>query len=248
MNLHVYGNGFNDQIALINKFPQENESCRVLKINARKGGIWNFVRECNELNLKVLIYNSYPESSATILINNQNGKRTSLITELNSKISNNFKKESEKNWIHIMYLDLLDVSLEDLKKVSKTNIISIDLAKCYYTVKEKKDLLRKFKYVDLIFMSEVEYEYFKNEILPRTIVHSPEKCQIIEDYFITPIKNKYFKKKVKNTLGAGDVFAAAFIYNQIKYPGNLTGDLKKSIDFANKHCSQYVMKDIFENE
>jgi len=88
-----------------------------------------------------------------------------------------------------------------------------------------------------LIISDVEYKAAKSIINKKSnlIVHSPKKC-IVNGH---TIKNRYYDKKIKNVLGAGDCFSSHVI-TQCVYGKKIN---KEVIDFSNFKTYKYLTRD-----
>ena len=172
----------------------------------------------------------------------------------------NIKEYHKCKWSHLMYLNYLNMTKEEMSKISdKSEIISADLC---IGKKINPELL---KYIDYLFVSEDEYEHFGKEYVENIrgyiIMHSPtgskiinngdtnKKTQIItEDELnkegITILKNV-------NVTGAGDFFAAAFIYDslhninkQSREDTTILQNIKQSLLYAHKSVYEKLLEQI----
>lgn len=233
----VYGNEVLDFVCKLSDYPEENKSNEILNSYKQLGGTENFIKSFfNGFNIQKTV----TSAESIIIINTKNGNRTSMV---DWKDSWNLKKPIYKtDWLHIMYLDIL----ESINKKSmiqfknNANIISADLCLSRHSEKEIQRMYDIFPYIDYLIISDVEADSIRN-ILNRPknfIVHSPSHVY----YNNNIIKNIYYRYVVNNSLGAGDVFAAAFVSNMM-----MNCDIKKSIKLAIIKATKHVMENQYEN-
>ena len=100
-----------------------------------------------------------------------------------------------------------------------------------------RDFLKTIKFVDIIFLNEKEFSLIKNclkKFEGILVIKRGEKGAFaIKDR--EKIEVKGIRTKVKNPIGAGDVFNAAFIHHY--YYGY---DLRKCLKFANIEAIKYL--------
>lgn len=169
-----------------------------------------------------------------ILVDKIKCERTSKsilnVTEILPKINN-----SKIN--HLMYINNFD-NFDFIKDIN--GIITAD------TCSGKPLELGVLKYIDYLFVSDEEHwniDLLKNNIKGYIILHSPTGSKVYnqkENIFQYKIDSKHLLENV-NVLGAGDTFAACFLYNLISN----SSDIKNNIEFAHQKTYE-ILK--FKNE
>ena len=163
---------------------------------------------------------------AIVLVNKDNTDRLGR-GKLNLKIKEVTPDNSK--WHHIMYLNQLnDVSfIKDIK----SGIISTDITAG--NMKNKEFL----KYIDYLFISDedlfIDVEELAKEVKGWVVLHYPEGsyCTNGKENFKT--KNQTIGNI--DVLGAGDIFAASFIYKNLQEE-----DIQKCVEYAHKNTTKIL--------
>ena len=189
-----------------------------------------------------------PTSHALIISDLQKNKRSSIVQwGACSEIKNiDFKKSK---WHHIMYVDALpNITEKNLNDLQDNGTISIDFCLGRHSVEEKNRLFKILKFVDYVFISDVEaksltetndlekacFEISKNT-KGSVILHTPKRSVVgfNKGKNISTIKTNFIKDLNLNVLGAGDIYASAFIENMIKtHKCDIHKSVKHSIDYT----------------
>lgn len=174
---------------------------------------------------------SYGE--AIILVDKEKNFRLGR-PRLSLKTNKNLKVEMAK-WHHIMYLN----SIDDVSFISnlKSGIISADI-----TVGNKKKNLDYLKFIDFLFISDedlfMDLEELSAMVRGCVILHSPtgSTCTNINGDVVHEHKAKIVNGL--NVLGAGDIFASAFIFSSLSTKNNI----KKNIEFAHEETLKLLLE------
>jgi hypothetical protein len=190
-------------------------------------------------NVKLSEAPSYGES--IILIDKQKCERYNRsqlnIKKINSKINN-------ANWFHMMYINELIEYNDDLLSKTKSMVISGDICG---GVDKKKFNIELLKYFDFLFLSiddlhnEISINDIRKHIKGYIIIHNSHHCEIVGN------ENSQIKINVEldkthiltdvNVLGAGDYFAASFIYFMLNKDIHDMEFIKEAIIFSHKEVS-----------
>jgi len=144
--------------------------------------------------------------TSTITIDKENSQRTSE-SQLNSIVVN---VKCEPSIIsHIAYINYID-DLSFLENI-KSNLIFADVCSGKEMTKES------YKYLDYIFVSEEDIGILKDieEFDGIVIIHSPMKSYDNKGKFFVLDEDRYIKGV--NVLGAGDYYAAHFLYQKLNH-------------------------------
>ena len=212
----VYGHLFTDYIYFLNSFPTENIPVDYEKRITKLGGTENFCNSFSEINKDLNIQRIEANSESIILLNKENGSRTSISTWGDYSNINTSKVSANTHWAHFMYLDkLVDLNESLFEKLKKNNsIISVDLCSDTHSVLEMAKMKNLFKYVDFLFCSDVESSDIMDIVTSQKnyTIHSPSSIVVNGAH----IKNEDYEPKVENMLGAGDKFAATAVDSYIR--------------------------------
>tara|TARA_Y100001938_G_scaffold33630_2_gene46147 strand:+ start:25395 stop:26264 length:870 start_codon:yes stop_codon:yes gene_type:complete len=190
-------------------------------------------------------------SSALIISDMSEKIRTSFVNWgecKNLTIPNNISSK----WLHILYLDCLPlVEEKDLKRLVDCDIISADVCLSTHTEKEKERIFSLLKCLDYFFISDVEAKSLTGkESLPEcatilgrkskgyAIVHSPAGSSYSNGVATYSVDSIYIEESSINVLGAGDNFAARFIFNKIATKSTMTEVIKDSHDYTTNFLIQ----------
>ena len=164
---------------------------------------------------------------AVVLVDKKNTQRVGR-GQLNLKV-NKINNISRSKWSHIMYINQLkDVSfIKDIKN----SIISADISP------GQMNNLDMLKYVDYLFISDEELFMDVHELVKLVkgwvILHYPEGSYSTngKDSF------KCSTNVLENVdvLGAGDFFAASFMYKKL-----IEKDIKKCVEYAHLNTSKLL--------
>jgi sugar/nucleoside kinase (ribokinase family) len=207
-NISIYGHLFKDHIYYLPGFPKENTATTADVLDERYGGTDNFIRHFVHIN-KVVVKRFEIPATAVIIVNRKNGSRSSM-AYWEPAPQNIFRLASGCVWAHFMYADKMDIPIDFLKKLKDRKvIISVDLCIKNHDNKCKNYLRGVFKYTDYLIASDAEIVDLKKEVklCKNTVIHYADKIVINNRVY----KNHNYSKRVKNTLGAGDFFAAELV-------------------------------------
>lgn len=185
-------------------------------------------------------------SKATIIHDEQKNQKTSIVDWQTCQLPDICNISS--SWTHIMYLDAMcDIRENHLKKLSDNSIVSADLCLAHHSREDVEHLQKLLPYVDYLIISDSESSLLNRTVAQSkvaTIIHSAEGSE----WFLRQenTRNK-FSSDVKisnvNVLGAGDIFAAAFIFSMIR-----GGTMERSIRYAHKHTSLRLIERLYDEE
>ena len=227
----IYGNLVLDII-----FDKDNDDSLIKK---NIGGIintWNHFIQINNLQFKIDVIPLY-YGEAFILINKKKSERYS---SANLNLKPYTIKYDNTKWSHLMYLNYLNLNVEELIEFRKySKVISADLCIGNHVN------IELLPYIDFLFISEDEYYYckdnYRNNIGKYIILHSPTNSKFISKEKEIIISEKELKDNGINelhninVLGAGDFFAASFIYKFLELELKINEDnIKISLLFAHK--------------
>lgn len=193
-------------------------------------------------------------SEAVIISSLKNGQRTSFVNWASCTGMENFSPNINTTWAHFLYLDALEnLTPEHLKKFKDEGItVSADLCKSGLSENEKERIFSLLPYIDYLIISDVEAKALietnstlkeKSEILGGkqgdgwTIIHSVGGSDSSNGEMYMLKFSDVIKGEEVEVLGAGDCFAASFIYKMIN--GVSIG---KSIEFAHKNTTDNLKK------
>jgi dTDP-glucose pyrophosphorylase len=213
------------------------------KPNYLLGGIMNFWDKFVAINKKEFNVELSPLSygESIILIDKQKCERYNRsqlnIKKINSKINN-------ANWFHMMYINELIEYNDDLLSKTKSMVISGDVCG---GVDKKKFNIELLKYFDFLFLSiddlhnEISINDIRKHIKGYIIIHNSHHCEIVGN------ENSLIKINVEldkthmltdvNVLGAGDYFAASFIYFMLNKDIHDMEMIQEAIIFSHKEVS-----------
>jgi sugar/nucleoside kinase (ribokinase family) len=187
-------------------------------------------------------------STATVISDIDKRIRTAIINWGSCRRKYMFSP-SNTRWNHILYADTLDyLNYEHLQRMN--GVISLDLCLSNHSEKIRKRIFQMLPFVDYLIISEVEAKGLTqmedmleaSKILHRkeagvVIIHEPTMSMVYNGTKATLMKNDYYSQNASiNVLGAGDIFAASFIYDQLS--GN---KYIESVAFAHKNTSEALM-------
>jgi len=249
---------------MVRAFAQLNPSLRLTvdsALGADDGGkyIKRWFRHFKELRLAtvdlLLTESQTSTSEALILCDTGKSERTSVVNwgacaEL-SELS-----KVDARWHHIVYLDKLpNLDIQSLKELSKTSIISADLCSAKHTQEQRNKILSMLEHVDYIFASSEEARSLTRMVNDHSA--SRELGKVVKKYAIVHTPNgSSFSNGVNNevgriyceqkldeqlsVLGAGDNFASAFIASSFFDNNVLEQTVRKNLEFAHKHATNFV--------
>ena len=220
-----------------------------LKKNINLGGIMNFWAQFQKLNKNNYSVELTPlcYGESVILVDKKMCERYNR-SELNIlEIEGSLKKS---NWYHMMYINQLKCYNEDYIKNNKSMVLSCDI--CGGTPNKYFDV-RLLKYFDFIFLSSedidnnIKIEDIQNNIKGYIILHENKYYKIIGNsksninINIELDSNKILNNI--NVLGAGDFFAASFVFFMMDKNINDIECIKNAIFFS----QDSVLKILKEN-
>lgn len=123
-------------------------------------------------------------------------------------------------WNHICYIDTVkDISVEQIQRIKKIGTglkpVSADVAKTLDNISD--DVLKE---IDVLF---VESKHYNGTTKPKKVIVKNDSGSRV----ITKNNNTFYKHNIQydknlDTLGAGDVFAAVYIANELRSSMKLT--------------------------
>jgi dTDP-glucose pyrophosphorylase len=207
------------------------------------GGIMNFWDQFLNINKKNYTVDLSPlkYGESIILIDKLNCERYNR-SQLNIKdIDYKFKNSK---WFHMMYInELKEYNLDFLNKI-KSIVLSCDICG---GVDLKVFDINLLSFFDFIFLSiddlhkDLTIDNIKKYIKGFIILHGNNYCKIIGgkntniEIYIKINKNNLLDNI--NVLGAGDYFAASFVYYMMDKDINDIEELKKAVTFTNNQVS-----------
>jgi sugar/nucleoside kinase (ribokinase family) len=197
-------------------------------------------------------YDGDKTTTALIICETEKNIRSSIVNWGACKHSDKFLFPKSK-WYHFMYLDTAHGITEEIfKKVPKGSIISADFCLSSHSDEEKRRIMKMMKYVDYAILSEDSANsiadqtieiYSAMEIGERVkkaaIVHTPKGSFVSSEGQEFMCSSEYIDDVKMDVLGAGDAFAASFIYNTSKNRDNL----KDNVEWAHKFATGYIQGD-----
>lgn len=216
MSLAVYGNLINDVIATINT-PLVAGASHPCHIRTRPGGLANFVRACYDMPVTKCVMNL---SNAIVIADQSTNTRTGIVEWAENTVE---LKPIPADWHHIMYLDRLKVTPEEL--ASLEGVVSVDFCDSDDLVDFPEVYEQYLPFIDVLIVSEVSGRVKGSTCLREqqlrdiglnvdVIVHSPEliyhkkKDGTYSEYVVE-------KEDGLNVTGAGDYLAARCIINML---------------------------------
>lgn len=216
MSLAVYGNLISDVIATINT-PLVAGASHPCRMRTRNGGLANFVRACYDMPVAKCVMNL---SNAIVIADQSTNTRTGIVEWSDNTVE---LKPLEADWHHIMYLDRLSITPEELG--SMKGGISVDFCDSDDLVDFPEVYEKYFPFIDLLIVSEVsgrikestcinEQQLRDMNLNVDMIVHSPEliyhkkKDGTYTEYVVE-------KETGLNVTGAGDYLAARCLINML---------------------------------
>lgn len=214
---------------------------------------WDFFK-MNNVDIAKLYYSLGSTSQAVIISDLENSERTSFVHWGVCSTMKHFEPEEDCDWAHFLYLDALEnITPDHLKEFQEKGIIvSADLCKNNLTLEEKEKITSLLPYVDYLIISNIEafailQDEHKSTITQSreigekvkrwVIIHSPDGSLSSDGTTTMYQGHEEFTGPI-NVLGAGDHFAATFIYNMIK--GETLGE---SISEAHIQTAKYLKKE-----
>ena len=136
------------------------------------------------------------------------------------------------HWFHLMYINQLSEFNNEYLSLVDSNILSCDVCGGVDDVSFDISLL---KFFDFVFLSEsdinVSIELLKKHVKGYIIIHDSRSCKLVnkdmeKEFDVINVLNNI------NVLGAGDYFAASFIYYMMdKSPAELS-DIEEAIRYS----------------
>tara|TARA_B100001248_G_C27399010_1_gene468261 strand:- start:4854 stop:5699 length:846 start_codon:yes stop_codon:yes gene_type:complete len=202
-------------------------------------------------NSEIYLDKNRETSTANIVVDEKSSEKTSFVNWGACKYKE-FNKNYKNCWIHFSYVELLKkLKPSYLINLKKNNcFISADLCSNFYSGQLKKRLIKIFKLIDFLIISDNEAISFSKtsnlkiaakkmgQYVKRLIMHYPTGSFYIEgkkliNYKIA--KNLVVNKSQKLN-GAGDIFASEFIYRIFKKKSKIDIAVQK----AHKSASNFV--------
>ena len=168
---------------------------------------------------------------AVILSDLQNSVRTSK-AQMNIRVNGNIPR-NEASWHHIMYLNSIH-NLEFLKGITSGNI-SADI-----TTNPIKNL-EYLKYIDYLFVSDEDVSITFDELVEKTkgwvIMHNSTGSMCSNGEIMYDLSDVVDYVDGINVLGAGDIFASAFIASY-----NVSVNIKDIVSKAHKNTTKMLIE------
>ena len=197
-------------------------------------------------------YDGDKTTAALIICETEKKIRSSIVDWGACKTSDKFSLPESK-WYHFMYLDTIHGIKEEIfKKVPKGSIISADFCLSSHTVEEKRRIMKMMKYVDYAILSEDSANSITDQTLEvysamelgervkkAAIVHSPKGSFVSSQGHDFICSSEYINDTKLDVLGAGDAFAASFMYSTSKNPDSLQDNVKS----AHAYATSYIQGD-----
>ena len=194
-------------------------------------------------------YDGDKTTTALIICEAEEKRRSSIVNWGACKSSNKFLFPRSK-WYHFMYLDTIDGITEEIfKKVPKGSIISADFCLSSHTDEEKRRIMKIMKHVDYAILSDDSANSLADQTIEiysamelgervkkAAIVHSPKGSFVSSEGQEFMCSSEYIDNTKLDVLGAGDAFAASFIYNTSKNFNNL----KENVQWAHRFATSYI--------
>ena len=205
-----------------------------VKKSERIGAMGNVYRALKELEAPIAVELEPTDiGEAIVLIDTINSRRTS-IPHLN--IHSKAPSIQKATWSHVMYLNELS-NPDYVYDLPLDSIVSADISGA-----RPVDDFELLECLDYLFIStedlDSKLEYVEH-VTGTVIAHSPDGCTTYTNRgnVKTYIDNELVLKDI-NVLGAGDMFAAAFIEYKVSLP---KGNLHDAIAYAQKK-TRYLLK------
>lgn len=279
-NISLYGNLIVDTVYKVRNF-QEGGSTKCTSKYKSLGGLANVARELLNLNddtnlsvdaavgnddeakfcrqwfsNKEIDYSlqkidNHPTSNAVIFVDSKKNIRSSVV-EWGACQHYKFEDSRSSYWKHFLYADSLNnITENDLKKASENAIVSVDFCLSSHTPKQRQKVYSFLKYVDYLFISDVESRsitglkdlksmsmHLGKEAKGVCILHDPQGSYISDGLFYSEVKTDFLENIELDVLGAGDVFTASFIDHSIKNPNE---EYVKVAEFAHTNTTKYLL-------
>lgn len=206
--------------------------------NITLGGITNFWYHFQSINNKYVVrLNPLSYGESVILIDKKTCNRYNK-SQLN--IIKNIKNPAlSSKWYHMMYINQLSEFNENFLKNINSKIISADLCG---GVENKLFDVNLLKYIDFLFCSkedidsDIKINNIRNYIKGYIILHENNYYKIIsnvnKNIEIDLELSKEKKLKNINVLGAGDYFAASFVFFMLDKDINDINSIQSGIEFS----------------
>jgi sugar/nucleoside kinase (ribokinase family) len=227
MKVALIGSHTEDTIYIVDELKQGG-SHNIIKSYKRYGGISNlidFIMWKGKGNIQPWGFWS-GTSSVTVIVDKNHSERTMFIEK-------DYAREDKLeywdrirgfDWCHIAYLDTLDyLTIDHLGKLRDRNkIVSVDFCLTEYTPSEARRAYELLKLADVIFVSGDSFNALYRSGLDLTkydmkdhigITHHDGAVAYVDEYGHHTYKYDILPNL--NTLGAGDYFAASFIYQSL---------------------------------
>ena len=190
-------------------------------------------------------------STANIIVDEKRNIKTSFVNWGACK-HKYFKKNYNNCWVHFSYLEIIkNLDLKYLIKLKRNNcLISADMCSNYYDNQLKKKLIKLFKFIDYLIISDNEARSFSktnnlkkaakqiSKHVKKLILHYPNGSFYVQNNNLINYKipkNKIVKRNQKLN-GAGDIFASEFIYRVFFKKSKIDNAIQK----AHKSASNFV--------
>jgi len=191
-------------------------------------------------------------TSAIVLCETETQTRSSVVNWGVCREHDSFYLPPAK-WYHFMYLDTLDgVTKNHFTKLPTDSIISMDMCLSSHSKKQKDNILKLLEHVDYGIVSEdsalsitdEKVEIYsamslENKLRKAAIVHSPKGSCISTGESQHMVHSNVIKNTKINVLGAGDAFAASFIYNTL----DSDNDIKHNTKAAHEYATDFILRD-----
>lgn len=192
-----------------------------------------------------------PTSNALIIADTNKKTRSSIVQWGACTAHDNFTNHDSK-WKHFLYIDAMTkIDEEHLKFLSNCSIVSVDFCLSNHTEEQVNRIYSMLKYVDYIFISDVEAMSITgmknlNEISANLanksrgycILHTPKGSHISDGNTTNEVKTEFLNDTALDVLGAGDVFCASFIDYAMKFEKE---NVLQSAKFAHENTTKYLL-------
>tara|TARA_B110000483_G_C18145193_1_gene523123 strand:- start:2 stop:727 length:726 start_codon:yes stop_codon:yes gene_type:complete len=212
------------------------------------GGIMNAWSHFQYINKRGYTIDLQPLSygESIILIDKKYCERYNR-SELNI-IHNIPNKIVKTKWYHLMYINQLTEYNEQFLKNINSKILSCDICGGVDNLFFDIALL---KFFDFVFLSEddiygeITLDDIKEKVKGYLIIHSSKNCKILNNKMENPIELKVNINKILsniNVLGAGDYFAASFIYYMMNNCVTDISNIQDAIKFSQNSLYEKFIK------
>lgn len=201
--------------------------------------------------LQSFVETSEQETSSALIVSDlKKNMRTSAVRWGACQDMSDFTNHNSR-WKHFMYIDKMhNLTENELKKISKNAIISVDFCLGNHNDKEISRLKSLLRHVDYVFISEHEASSLtkrqEEELMALElgniskgvcILHTPKASYASNGETLSVFRTNHIEEGHLNVLGAGDVFSASFINEKLK-----DKNIDQCIQFAHENTRKYLLK------